>query len=297
MNPTDIIQSGVSLIIPTYRNPQYLDLCLHSALENSILEKTKIIVAVDGYVEESKKIIESYRTFSDSYANKLIILEYEQNYGMAYAINSSVIVSPNDLIFVINDDNVLPLEWDMRLTTLYTIPHCREMLSDKDKLCLTINQVENSNGMFGFEVNDKLGNTWEDFDYDQWLIYENEIENVSAKSELLFDSRGFIFPFAMKKNMFLACGGFDLTYTGPNFVDWDFFIKLQLLKFTGLRTNGMHLYHFGSIVTKHSKETPMFSQRALECAQLYQTKWGIKPFHNSETYSRIPPNCQSLSII
>ena len=42
----------ISLIIPSYRNPQCLDLCLKSVLENQ-KNKNEIIVAVDGFIEES----------------------------------------------------------------------------------------------------------------------------------------------------------------------------------------------------------------------------------------------------
>ena len=49
----------ISLIIPTYRNPKYLDICLKSAVEGQINPKGKneIIVVVDGFVEESKDVL------------------------------------------------------------------------------------------------------------------------------------------------------------------------------------------------------------------------------------------------
>jgi len=46
----------ISLIIPTYRNPEFLDICLRSALEGQD-NKNEIIVIVDGFVEESKHIL------------------------------------------------------------------------------------------------------------------------------------------------------------------------------------------------------------------------------------------------
>ena len=42
----------ISLIIPTYRNPDYLDLCLQSAIEGQTT-KNEIIVVIDGFIEES----------------------------------------------------------------------------------------------------------------------------------------------------------------------------------------------------------------------------------------------------
>ena len=46
----------VSLIIPSYRNPECLDLCLESALEGQSI-KNQIIVILDGFAEESKHIV------------------------------------------------------------------------------------------------------------------------------------------------------------------------------------------------------------------------------------------------
>ena len=47
----------ISVIIPTYRNSEYLDICLQSAIEQQD-NKNEIIVAVDGYYDESKDILE-----------------------------------------------------------------------------------------------------------------------------------------------------------------------------------------------------------------------------------------------
>jgi len=42
----------ISVIIPTYRNPKCLDICLESALRTQE-HQNEIIVIVDGYAEES----------------------------------------------------------------------------------------------------------------------------------------------------------------------------------------------------------------------------------------------------
>jgi len=53
----------ISLIIPTYRNPECLDICLKSAIENQ-KNKNQIIVAIDGFIEESQHIIDKYKTYN-----------------------------------------------------------------------------------------------------------------------------------------------------------------------------------------------------------------------------------------
>ena len=51
----------ISLIIPTYRNPKYLDICLRSAVGGRVNENNEIIVVVDGFVEESKEVLDKYK--------------------------------------------------------------------------------------------------------------------------------------------------------------------------------------------------------------------------------------------
>ena len=94
----------LSLIIPTYRNPEYLDICLRSAIENQT-HKNEIIVAVDGYYEESKEILKKY-------SNNIVILDLEENQGMQTALNLAVYNATNECLVIINDDNVLCKDWD-----------------------------------------------------------------------------------------------------------------------------------------------------------------------------------------
>ena len=49
----------ISVIIPTYKSPEALDLCLKSIIEGQI-NKNQIIVVVDGFYEINKEILEKY---------------------------------------------------------------------------------------------------------------------------------------------------------------------------------------------------------------------------------------------
>ena len=83
----------VSLIIPSYRNPECLDLCLKSALEGQSV-KNQIIVILDGFIEESKHIIEKYQ-------DKIHFLPLEQNQGMQMALNLGVCNADNEFFWSI----------------------------------------------------------------------------------------------------------------------------------------------------------------------------------------------------
>jgi len=262
--------ANVTLIIPTYRNPKYLDLCLKSAVENRVDSSNHILVIVDGYFEESREILEKYPD--------VLYLDLGENHGMQYALNAGVMQATTKYVFIINDDNVLPRRWDTR-----TMLEIDKLNIDGEELSvLTIDQFEPTGpGMFHFPVKD-LGKTVEDFRYSDWLDYEDKWRDDKSTQ---LDGR--IFPFVIEKKYYLACGGFDVFYNSPNICDWDFFLKLELLGFMFPRTRALRLYHFGSVATKKNAETEKFRSKEAQAFATYEWKWGTTPYNRPGTNSKI----------
>jgi glycosyltransferase involved in cell wall biosynthesis len=252
----------ISVIIPSYRNPKYLDLCLHS-LTRGQYNNNQIIVILDGYVEESEAIVNRYKGID--------VIPLQENKGMQHAINIGVWNATSDKIFVINDDNVFAPMWDKKLETQYS----------PDEI-LTVNQIEPTGpGMFKFPVLD-CGQTVETFDMEKFIDEERKL-SVNKKTP-----DGNIFPFLINKKWFMAVGGFDTFYNSPNLCDWDFFAKLELI--TGLtraRTHFLHSYHFGSVSTKKNAEAQKFREREQFALQQYYYKWGFPP-QNGENNLKVP---------
>ena len=242
----------ISIIIPTYRNPEYLDICLKSCIEQQY-NKNQIIVAVDGFIEESQHIL-------DKYQDSINVLNLGENQGMQTALNLGVMNAINEKIFIVNDDNVFSKDFDLEIEAQL-----------KEKNVLTLNQIEPEGpGIFNFPVKD-FGRTPEAFDYDTFIEYEQSIR----KDELTID--GGIFPFAMYKKYYMAVGGFDVMYKSPFICDWDFFLKLDLIGLGFTRSHNAHLYHFGSTATKNGKEGDRFKASENPAAQTFMYKWGIPP--------------------
>ena len=184
------IDKPISIIIPTYRNPKFLDICLKSAIEQSNYNN-EIIVIVDGFIEESKEVL-------DKYKDKIKVLDLGFNMGMQSAINLGVYNANNEVIFIVNDDNVFCKNFDIVI---------QEEL--KENNVLTLNQIEPTGpGIFDFIAKD-FGRTPEDFDYDNFIEYEE-----FYKSNQLTPNGG-IFPFAMSKKDFMIVAGFDTLYKSP----------------------------------------------------------------------------------
>lgn len=241
----------ISVIIPTYRNPEYLDICLQSAIDQQD-NKNEIIVAVDGFYEESKQVLETYKDY-------ISVLDLGHNQGMQQALNLGVINASNEKIFIVNDDNVFCSGWDTVI----------EKTLVKNKV-LTLNQIEPTGpGIFNFVVK-YFGRNPKEFDYPSFIEYEKSIKQEGLTLN------GGIFPFAMYKKDYMIVGGFDVMYQSPFICDWDFFLKLDLNGLGFIRTHEAHLYHFGSTATKNGKEGVKFKASEQPAADLFMYKWGIR---------------------
>lgn len=257
--------TAFSLIIPTYKNPKYLDLCLQSIVEGQV-NKNQIIVVIDGFEEMYTEVINKYQ-------DDVQFLPLRENQGMAAALNYGVYQAENPDIIIINDDNVLPMEWDTRLSGA-----CKGVVGN---VILTINQIEPAPSMFKFHTKD-LGTNVESFDLKTFQEYEKSIESKSG-----FTEDGEIFPFVMRKKDYMMVGGFDTLYPSPFVCDWDLFLKLEMAGITFLRTHLLHIYHFGGRSTKNGPEGRKFSLSETEAYNVFEYKWGRCPF-NGPKNSKIP---------
>ena len=88
----------ISVIIPTYKEPEALELCLRSII-NGQKHKNQILVIVDGYYDINKEVLQQYKSNID-------VVNLPENVGICRAINCGVLHSKFDKILIVNDDNV-----------------------------------------------------------------------------------------------------------------------------------------------------------------------------------------------
>jgi len=249
----------ITVIIPTYRNPEMLDLCLKSIIENQV-NKNEIIVSVDGYIEESQWVL-------DKWKESISVLDLGQNQGMQTALNLAVYQASNEKILIVNDDNVFCSEWDKIVEADFK----------GEGTCLTIDQIEPVGpSIFNFPIYD-FGRTAKDFRYDEFIEREKNIRHITDIKRSKIDMDGGIFPFLITKKDYMIVGGFDTGYPSPFICDWDFFLKLDLNDIKFYRTRNIRFYHFGSSATKNGKEATMFKATESPAAQVYYYKWGFAP--------------------
>jgi glycosyltransferase involved in cell wall biosynthesis len=253
----------ISVIIPTYKEPEVLDLCIRSAIEGQI-QQNQIIVVVDGFYDINKEVLEKYK-------DKINILDLEENQGLCRATNLGVYNAQYDKILIVNDDNVFPKGWDEQLEKDY-IPNS----------VIAPNQIEPFPSMFRqFEIKD-FGKDPKVFNLKKFQEY------IPEKNGWFCDETGSTLPIFMSKHDYLKVGGWDEAYPGAWVVDWEFFMKCEMNGMKMIRTYNCHFYHFVSIGTKSSTERRADSQLKEQlCHEYFRYKWGTYAKHNPVNNSKL----------
>jgi GT2 family glycosyltransferase len=216
----------ISVIIPTYKSPEMLDLCLRSAIEGQT-NKNQIIVVVDGFYDLNKEVL-------DRWTGSIDILNLETNQGLCRGTNLGVYNARYDKILIVNDDNIFPKFWDDNLE-----------LNWIDDAVISPNQIEPSPSVFSqFHIKD-LGKSIDLFDLTRFQEYETDLNTVTYKK--VPEETGSTLPIFMSKTDYLRVGGWDENYEHGMVADWDFFLKCQLSGLKMLRTYNCHFYHFASV--------------------------------------------------
>jgi GT2 family glycosyltransferase len=243
----------ISVIIPTYKSPQVLDLCLQSAIEGQSNEN-QIIVVVDGYYDINKEVLEKHSKSID-------ILNLEENVGLCRGTNLGVYNAKYDPILIVNDDNVFPLGWDTKLLSKF-----------QPGWVFAPNQIEPNPSMFPQFNIKNLGCTVEEFDLKTFQEYEQTLS--VDKTEF----NGSTLPIFMSKQDYLTVNGWDENYSQGMVSDWDFFLKCNKAGFQMVRTYHTHFYHFASISVNGEKR----QQAEMNAHQWAMYKWGKAIKHNPE---------------
>jgi len=242
----------ISVIIPTYKEPEYLDLCLKSCIEGQS-NKNEIIVVVDGFYDINKDVL-------DKWKEHILILPFETNRGLSHATNMGVYNATNEYILVVNDDNVFPKNWDIKISSLIHSKECKD-----SKWVASINQIEPNPSIFPQFHIKNLGKNITEFDLGNFWKYEG---TLITDANLISEDGGTL-PFFTKRDWYLSVGGWDENYpTNGVVADWDFFNKCELSNIILLRYNFIHFYHFAQVATGTQRQ-----QTEQEGHEYFYYKW------------------------
>jgi glycosyltransferase involved in cell wall biosynthesis len=242
----------ISVIIPTYKSPETLDLCLTSCIQGQE-QDNQIIVVVDGFYDLNKDVLEKHK-------DSIEILNLEENVGLCRATNLGVYNASNELVLIVNDDNVFPRGWDFTLTQIY-----------QPNSVISPNQVEPTPSMFSQFTIEDLGRDPKTFDLEKFWMFD-----YHAASGNKTDETGSTLPIFMSKIDYLRVGGWDENYQDGMVADWDFFLKCKASGMKMLRTYECHFYHFASVSVNGEKRR----QAEMNGHEYAKYKWGNYIKHN-----------------
>lgn len=249
----------ISVIIPTYKSPAALNLCLRSAIEGQV-NANEIIVVVDGCYDLNKEVLEKWKDF-------IKVLGLKENVGLCRGTNLGVYNASNNKILIVNDDNVFPQHWDRILEEEW-----------EEGAVITPNQIEPFPSMFSqFHIKD-LGRDPRTFDLEDFWRYNYHVVSGDKKEE-----SGSTLPIFMSRIDYLRVGGWDENYDLGMVADWDFFVKCQLSGLKMIRNWNLHFYHFVSLstMTPEKEQERRTSEQQGHAYAKY--KWGDYIKHDPKT--------------
>lgn len=256
-----------SVVIPSYRNPEYLDLCLRSAFQNQTTDN-QIIVVLDGYADESEHIVTKYKNLN--------VVAFEENRGQQVAHNTGVTLADCEHVLVVNDDNVFPRNWDKKLSAYAS------MYPDA---VWAPNQIEPLPSIFQSFIHKDFGRTPSTFDYEAYLAYAGD----DVGSSIPIGNDGQTWPLFISKRNYMMLGGIDVSFPSPAVADWDFFFRCELAGLRLLRANNLLFYHFAGAATKATPErAAQHAKKEQESHEYFAWKWGQHAYLEARTHNKRP---------
>ena len=237
-----------SLVIPTFNNFEYLELCIKSLKKNSDFNH-EIIVHNNGDKDLSLNFLKKY---------SIVYSKTNYNAGICEGVNLGAQKASTDYIVYAHDDFYFLPGWDIVFK----------------------NEIENlKNNLFYFsgtmvqngQVNFNCGETIDDFDEKKLLLNNKNIN--------YFDFQGSTWaPHIIHKDIWNKVGGFSEEFFPGTGSDPDLNMKLWragVRIFKGLGKS--KVYHFGSIVTrkKFKNNKSVTTESGSKGGKIFLKKWGF----------------------
>ena len=236
-----------SILIPTFNNVKYLELCINSIKKNSKYDHQIVVhvnIGDDGTIEYLDKINIEYT-------------HTKHNSGICEGINkASELAKFNYFLYVHDDFYFCPL-WD-------------EVLKNEIDLVGHNNFYLSGTMMHSGQIPFDCGDNIDDFDEKKFL------ENYKDLNYYNFQGSTWA-PTLVHRDVWNVVGGFSEEFFPGTGSDPDFNMKLWKLGiriFKGI--NDFKVYHFGSIVLrKKINEIKKNSNYGSKGAKIFLLKWGI----------------------
>ena len=244
-----------SIMIPSWNNLTYLQLCINSIRKNSYYPH-QLIVHVNEGSDGTLEWIQSQPDISYSYS--------AVNVGVCYALNSCRTLAVTDYLLYINDDMYVCPNWDKPLLDeIKKIGHKYFFLS------ATAIEIKAQSSC---SIQKNFGTSIDQF---------NEESLIKEFATIPFhDWQGATWPpNVIHKDIWDLVGGYSIEFSPGMYSDPDFSMKLWqagIRLFKGLEKS--RVYHFGSLSVKRVKRNKGY--------YTFIAKWGMTSGTLSKYYLR-----------
>lgn len=244
-----------SILIPSWNNLAFLQLCIRSIREHSVISFELIVHLNEGtdgsldWVRDQPDIAYTHST---------------TNVGVCHAMNAMRELAQSDYLLYINDDMYTLPGWDELLQ--------REIQSCPDEFFFISSTMIEPRAQSSCSIESNFGTSMDSFEEARLLKAFSSFEKS--------DWQGATWPpNVVHKKMWDAVGGYSVEFTPGMYSDPDFSMKLWqkgVRIFKGLGQS--RVYHFGSISVKRVKQNRGYYQ--------FIRKWGMTSSTLSKYYLR-----------
>jgi len=235
-----------SILIPTYKNFEYLKICINSLKKNSKYNN-QILVHIN---------TEDLETENFLIKNKISYTKSEFNSGMPKSLNTVSKLSTKNFIVISHDDFYYCPDWDEYLMS--EIKKCKNSFFLYTGLMIGPNQPLNCN----------FGENFNNFDETSLLNKYNDLTHYDFTGSTKH-------PAILKKELWERVGGWSEEFYPTGGDDTDFLVKLWnvgVRDFKGV--NKSRVYHFGSITTRKKKDSKN-NYLGSKANNIFLKKWGF----------------------
>ena len=234
-----------SIVIPTWKNLEYLDLCYDGIIANSAM-RHEIIVFFNEYDADCGRWTEG---------KNLLFDKSHDNLGVCGAVNKAVKLATTDYVCYLNDDMYALPGWDTAL---------EQYLGIAEKLCLSGTAVEAGDATACYIGGQDYGRTPAEFQKERIL-------KEYARLKRPYNMVSTWTPMLISKRDWDAVGGFDENYFPGNGSDPDFAMKMYqhgCRHFIGVGSS--LVYHFSRRTIARFDGGDVMDPKAY-----FEKKWGM----------------------
>ncbi len=242
----------VSVIVLTYNNLDYTQLCLHSILENTRYPRYEIIVVDNASTDGTPDYLRELAKREP----RLKVQLNEENLGFAAGNNRGAEIASGDVLIFLNNDTVVPAGWMAGLVRYVREP---------------------SVGMVGPVTNSSGNETRIDVPY----LGVSEMYDFAARYSAAHRGQSFeirMLPFlcvAMRREVFTEIGPLDEQFGVGMFEDDDYARRVRSRNYRILCAEDVFVHHWGS--ASFSQLGDDAYRRILEeNRRKLEAKWGVK---------------------